>query len=283
MTKPAARLAHASARALAALAATAALSSPAVAQPGAAAANAEAGKARAQAVCAACHGGNGVSIADNIPNLAGQRAAYLEAQLRAFKAGTRKAAAMNAIAAQLAPGDIADVAAYFNSLAPASLAVKSEPLPHLARTRVTFPEGYKSTFRMYQTVNRPDINQVRYLWANPVAFAAAREGKPLPAGSVLLLEQHAARLDGDRRPVLGADGFFVAERLVAYALMGSDAGWGNDFPAMLRNGDWNYAVFNPDTKLRTGVNQADCLACHKPLDKTSYTFSLEPLAAAARK
>ena len=37
-----------------------------------------------EAVCGACHGVNGVSVADNIPNLAGQRVAYLEAQLRAL-------------------------------------------------------------------------------------------------------------------------------------------------------------------------------------------------------
>jgi hypothetical protein len=46
---------------------------------------------------------------------------------------------------------------------------------------------------------------------------------------------------------------------------------------MLRNGDWNYAAFSPDMKLRAGVNQAECLACHKPLDKASFLFSLEPL------
>jgi hypothetical protein len=27
------------------------------------------------------------------------------------------------------------------------------------------------------------------------------------------------------------------------------------------------------------VNQAECLACHKPLDKVSYTFTLKALAA----
>ena len=32
-----------------------------------------AGKARVEAVCAACHGANGVSVSDTIPNLAGQR------------------------------------------------------------------------------------------------------------------------------------------------------------------------------------------------------------------
>ncbi|MBL8325317.1 MAG: cytochrome P460 family protein [Rubrivivax sp.] len=262
-------------------AAAAVLAAPAAAQP--AAANLEAGKARAQAVCAACHGANGVSIADTIPNLAGQRVGYLESQLRAFKAGTRKAASMNAIAAQLAPADITDVAAFFGSLAPGNLAAKSEQLPNLVKTRVTFPEGYRSTFRMYQTVNRADINQVRYLYANPVAWQAAREGRPLPAGSVLLLEQWAAKLDAERKPVVGAGGFYTPDRLVAYAVMSSGAGWGNDFPEMLRNGDWNYAVFNPDSTLRAGVNQADCLACHKPLDKINYLFSNEPLLAAAKR
>lgn len=251
--------------------------------PLAQAADIEAGRAKAAAVCAACHGANGISIADAIPNLAGQRVAYLEAQLRALKAGTRRAPSMNAIAAQLSASEIADVAAYFGSLVPTNLAARSDQLPALVRTQVTFPENYKATFKMYQTVNRPDINQVRYLWANPAAWQAAREGKPLPDGSVLLLEQHAAKLDAERKPVTGSDGFFVSDRLVAYAVMGSGADWGRDFPEMLRNGNWNYAVFNPDMKLRAGVNQADCLACHKPLDKASFTFSIQPLVSAAQR
>jgi len=47
----------------------------------------DAGKSQAQAVCAACHGANGISVSDGIPNLAGQRATYLENQLRAWKDG----------------------------------------------------------------------------------------------------------------------------------------------------------------------------------------------------
>jgi cytochrome c553 len=269
---------------LAALAALSTLAAAGSALAQAPAANVEAGKARAQAVCAACHGANGVSIADNIPNLAGQRVAYLEAQLRAFKAGTRKAASMNALAAQLSPADIADVAAFFGSLAPAAnVAQKSEPLPQLAKTEVTFPEGYRSTFRMYQTVNRADINQVRYLYANPVALQAAREGRPLPAGSVLLLEQWAAKQGADGKPVTGGDGFYQPDRFVAFAVMANGSGWGQGFPEMLRNGDWNYAVFGPDMKRRTAANQADCLGCHKPLDKANYLFSNDALVAAAKR
>src|ERR1700692_4287576 len=84
--------------------------------PVAQAADIEAGKIKVATVCAACHGANGVSVSDAIPNLAAQRAGYLEAQLRALKDGTRKNPLMNAIAAQLTAEDMANAAAYFASL-----------------------------------------------------------------------------------------------------------------------------------------------------------------------
>ena len=45
------------------------------------AADIEAGKQLATTVCAACHGPSGISVSDTVPNLAGQRARYIEAQL----------------------------------------------------------------------------------------------------------------------------------------------------------------------------------------------------------
>lgn len=255
----------------------AASSLPALAQ--APAPNLEAGRARATTVCAACHGANGVSVSDAIPNLAGQKQAYLESQLRALKSGARKNAVMNAIAAQLAPEDITNVAAFFASQPGAAVAgAKSDLLPQLVKTSATLPEDYPRGFTMYQTVNRPDINQVRYLYANEVALRAAREGRALPDGSVLVLEQHAARMGEDRKPVVGADGFFVRDRFLAYTVMGRQAGWGRDIPEILRNEDWNYAVYTPEKKQRAGVNQAECLACHKPLDQKSFAFSIEALS-----
>src|SRR3989454_9860352 len=114
------------------------------------AADIEAGKAKVATVCAACHGAGGVSVSDTIPNLAAQRAGYLEAQLKAFKEGTRKAqsatsptAIMNAIATQLSADDIANVAAYFAAQPGATAGAKSSQLPNVAKTNVTFPEGYK--------------------------------------------------------------------------------------------------------------------------------------------
>ena len=243
------------------------------------AADIEAGKARAATVCAACHGANGVSVSDSIPNLAAQREAYLAAQLRALKDGTRKSPVMNAIAAQLSADDIANVAAFFASQPGAQAGARSAFLPNLAATRVTFPQGYRDTFVRYHTINFPATRQVRHFFANRAALQAAKAGQALPDGSVLFAEVHSAKLDADGKPVVGADGFFVADRLLFYTAMAREAGWGADVPEMLRNENWNYAAFSAEKQPRS-INQAECLACHKPLDKSSYAFTLKELAQA---
>jgi cytochrome c553 len=252
----------------------------ALAAPSAFAADIEAGRAKVAQVCGACHGVNGVSVNEGIPNLAAQRAGYIESQLKALKDGSRKNPIMNAMAAQLAGDEIANVAAYFASLPGAPASAKSELLPNVAKSSVTFPEGYNASFTKYLSMNFPATKQVRYFYANGKAVKAARAGEPLPDGSVIIGEVYAARLDSEGKPVLRVDGFYEPEKLVAYTAMARDAGWGKDIPEMLRNENWNYAVFTPAKQMRPGVNQAECLGCHKPMDKTSYTFTLKELAAA---
>lgn len=252
-----------------------------MAAPLADAADLEAGKAKVATVCAACHGATGVSVSDTIPNLAAQRAAYLEAQLKALKEGTRKNPIMNAIAAQLNAEDIANVAAFFAAQPGATGAAKSAFLPNLAKSGVTFPENYKTTFTKYHTIDFPATKQVRYYYANNAALEAAKGDKPLPDGSVLFAEVYSAKLDADKKPVTGSDGFFVPDRLLFYTAMAREAGWGKDIPEILRNEDWNYAAFTT-AKERRPVNQAECLACHKPLDKTSFTFTLKQLTDVAK-
>ncbi|WP_457674038.1 c-type cytochrome [Thiolapillus sp.] len=80
-----------------------------------AAGDAAAGKVKA-AVCAACHGANGISANALWPNLAGQKADYIVKQLKAFKAGTRKDPLMSPQAAQLSEQDMENLAAHFSSL-----------------------------------------------------------------------------------------------------------------------------------------------------------------------
>lgn len=247
----------------------------------------EAGKARATQVCAACHGANGVSVSADIPNLAGQKAGYLGNQLNAFKSGARKNPMMNAIATQLSPADIDNVAAYFASLQGATTGTAmSEFLPNVRKTHVTnanFPDDYKTKYTLYAVVNYPERPQVRHLYANDVALAAAREGKPLPDGAFIVMEVATPKLDDQKKPVKGPDGNLVPDKIVFITAMGRQTGWGKDIPDMLRNDDWNYAAFNADLSVRGAANQATCLACHKPLPQDSYLFSLKELRETALK
>ena len=48
--------------------------------------------------CQTCHGPNGISRNQHVPNLAGQQAAYLVLQLQAFRNGTRHNPVMESIA-----------------------------------------------------------------------------------------------------------------------------------------------------------------------------------------
>jgi len=87
----------------------------------------EAGKARAL-TCGACHGSEGNSSSPMWPNLAGQNAPYIVAQLKAFKEGSRKDPLMSGQAMMLSDEDMANLAVYFESLPAAAQAVANEDL-----------------------------------------------------------------------------------------------------------------------------------------------------------
>lgn len=68
------------------------------------------------AICGQCHGQNGIAIIPIYPNLAGQKAGYMELQLKAFRSGERLNAAMTPHAKRLSDQDIIDLSAYYASL-----------------------------------------------------------------------------------------------------------------------------------------------------------------------
>lgn len=76
------------------------------------AADVDAGKAKS-GMCAACHGADGISFAPMYPNLKGQKAAYLEKQLKAFKDGSRKDPTMSPMAMPLSDDDIVNISAFY--------------------------------------------------------------------------------------------------------------------------------------------------------------------------
>jgi len=66
--------------------------------------------------CTACHGAKGISNNPLWPSLAGQQPAYLSAQLKAFKTGSRKNPVMENMVSHLSEDDFNHLAAYFTSL-----------------------------------------------------------------------------------------------------------------------------------------------------------------------
>ena len=222
-----------------------------------------------------------MSVADHIPNLAGQRSAYLVAQLEAFKDRSRKSDIMNVMAPQLSDADIANLASHFGRSPGAAVGAKSALLASVAATHIALPASFRTGHTRYLTKDDADAAQVSISWANDPAFAAAAAGRTLPDGSAIYTESWSARKGADGKPVTGADSHLVPDTLRSITAMASGAGRGAAIPEMLRNQNWNYAVFNSDRTLRTDVNQAECLACHKPKASTSYLFLHSELAAAA--
>lgn len=77
------------------------------------------GKRVTEGSCSRCHGVNGISTAKGVPNVAGQRPAYLHAKLRAYQAGTRGDHGMESAVRFLSDEALVKVAAYYGSLEPA--------------------------------------------------------------------------------------------------------------------------------------------------------------------
>lgn len=76
------------------------------------------GKRVAEGSCVRCHGLNGISATKGVPHLAGQRAAYLHLELRAYQSGARGDKAMDGAVQFLSDDALYKVAAYYASLDP---------------------------------------------------------------------------------------------------------------------------------------------------------------------
>ena len=77
------------------------------------------GKRVAEHFCASCHGAAGISTIVGVPDLAGQRAAYLYDGMRAYLSGARNNDTMKAAIRYLSTDAMSDAAAYYGGLAPA--------------------------------------------------------------------------------------------------------------------------------------------------------------------
>lgn len=66
--------------------------------------------------CLACHGADGLALAEDAPHLAGEANLYIDTQLKAFKRGKRSHDVMSGIAAALEDDEIRAIADYFAAI-----------------------------------------------------------------------------------------------------------------------------------------------------------------------
>ena len=142
------------------------------------------------------------------------------------------------------------------------------------------PGDYASSYDNYYVSDRLyQDDQVISLYANDVVRDAARAGKPLPDGSILVGEIYAAKKDADGEVMESPLGRRIAGELKAIVMMERRASWADQYPEGNKVGGWEFEVFSPDGK-NLGKDTSACRECHEPLADSEYTWSLDHIAAA---
>lgn len=110
---------------------------------------AEAAKAGQKAAffCANCHGEHGISVLDNIPNMAGQNATYLLNQIQKFGDGRRRDEFMSGLVKVLKPEDRFNMAIFY--------ALQPVP-PTPAKNARLIEAGHKQYLRACQGCHGPE-------------------------------------------------------------------------------------------------------------------------------
>jgi plastocyanin len=142
--------------------------------------------------------------------------------------------------------------------------------------KVVFPDGFEK-HTLYSVVDRYDTKQYRELYATPATVEAVRRGEPIPSGTVLTMVVSKAQADAQGNPLKDGNGRFLKGDLAFIAVMEKRTGWGTEYPADLRNGEWEYQMFTADRKVNDKANLTACFQCHKPHEGQDYVISLASL------
>jgi cytochrome c553 len=67
-------------------------------------------------LCSGCHGADGIGLAEDVPNLAGETSIYIDTQLKAFRLGKRTHEVMSAVAADMSDDEIRAAADWYAAI-----------------------------------------------------------------------------------------------------------------------------------------------------------------------
>ena len=198
-------------------------------------------------------------------------------------------------------GTDAEIKIYAALGAAAALAAATVIQVRAANDKFTFPDGFEKGVN-YLTLDKPAsptqaFNEVQVLYAPKEAIAAAKDGKPMPAGTIFVIVFYNAKLGADaqsryrtgcERPL--PQGY--AARV--YGDAQKSRLWGAEYPPEKRNGEWEYRVFTADRQWNDrwtsskGASVAICRRRHmttcgpRRVEEGSLAGSVRPLPAARR-
>ncbi|MGE4048509.1 MAG: cytochrome P460 family protein [Acetobacteraceae bacterium] len=124
---------------------------------------------------------------------------------------------------------------------------------------VKFPDGYENGVH-YATVNRGNIREE--LFTSREAIDAVQSGQPLPSGTVITLADYRSG------------------ELFRIVVMEKRTGWGTEYPADIRNGEWEYQSFNPDRSIKQDGQPERCMACHKSQEQQDFVWTISQMKSA---
>lgn len=135
---------------------------------------------------------------------------------------------------------------------------------------IAAPADYRGWTKFLSEIQRPDAKQVREIYMNRTA-TQSQLGEPYKPGTVFVMENYAAKLDAEGKPLTGPDGKLVKGELLRVFVMGKNTGWGQEVVEPLRNGNWIYASY-----LATGQKGPEdlntCRGCHSTLRDKPVDF-----------
>jgi hypothetical protein len=121
---------------------------------------------------------------------------------------------------------------------------------------VEFPENYEEGV-LYTTVTRGSTFEE--LYTSREAIEAVQNGQPIPYGTVITL-------------LIYRDG-----ELSQYFVMEKRNGGGTEYPAELRNGEWEYQAFTADGTVDYEEDIKNCLSCHANQERNDFVNTLDEM------
>jgi hypothetical protein len=147
--------------------------------------------------------------------------------------------------------------------------------------KVAFPKDYAKGV-MYTSQDMADRKEFREIFITPAGYAAAKKNEPLPSGTVVTLVRYNVQLDEHGNPVKDANGHFIKTEPKAYRVMEKRTGWGSEYPASKRDGEWEFQAFLPDGKVDQTAKLDSCFQCHRNGDSVNFIFTANELKTAAK-